>query len=220
MPSNDQAPWIMLFMTFFVFLATELTDYKILPLYKQPYTAKPAITYEYLTVSSKRFRKWTNFEFDIFYQYFLKPLSKYVDQVRSYYPGKPLAQEGNNNNNVIDPRTRRGCVLNVPTRIIRYITILKGETMSRIETLFDQDRTTAMRDFIHINVAVMHCFANKYLKRLKPGTVEFNNSLGAGCLSKFPNAIGIFDITKVCMFVVLFNFILFCHITNYSCWYI
>ena len=202
MPFDHQAQWIIIFVTILLYLATEAAEFKVVPLFRQPYTARPAITYESLIESNKRFRQWTNFDLDIFYKYLLKPLSKYVDQVRPYYYDKKLPQCESQSYD-IDIRTARGCVLNVPTRIIRYLTILKDESMTRIEQLFDQHRTTAMRDFIHINLAVLHCFQDKYLTDLKPGTEEFRKLIGAGCLSSFSNAIGAFDITKVCFLIVV-----------------
>ena len=209
MPLDNQAPWMMIFLTLFMYLTSELVDCKILPLYQQPYTAAPSITYETLIQNSQRFRNWTNFEFDVFYEYLCKPLSKYIDRSRTYFQDKQLVGDGND---CIDPRTKRGCVLNVPTRIIRYLTILKNESMSRIEQLFDQDRTTAMKDFIHINLAVQHCFSNKYLRELEPGSDEFENLRGAGCFKNFSNAVGAIDITKVCsVFFFLFFLWYYCY---------
>ena len=206
MPLDNQAPWIMIFTTLILYFATELIDYRILPLFQQPYTATPAITYETLIQSGKRFRNWTNFDLDVFYTYLFKPLSSFIDQPQTYYYDKQLVSEKYQK---IDPRTKRGCVLNLQTRLIRYLTILKNESMSRIEQLFDQDRTTAMRDFIHINLAVQHCFSNEYLRPFKPGTNEFENLCGAGCFKNFSNAVGAFDIIKVCH--VFYVTTLFCH---------
>ena len=206
MPLDNQVPWIMIFATLLIYFATELADCKILPLYQQPYTATPAITYESLIQNGKRFRNWTNFDLDIFYKYLYKPLSTYIDQTRTYYYDKQLVSD---EYQCIDPRTKRGCVLNLQTRLVRYLTILKDESMSRIEQLFDQDRTTAMRDFIHINLAVQHCFANKYLCELKPGTDEFENLCGAGCFKHFSKAVGAFDVIKACGILFFFSFFLF-----------
>ena len=187
----------------------EFDEFRIEPLYKQPYTARPLITYQELIKNSKRFRKWTNFEIDIFYEYLLQPITNFVSQNRTYYFTNELNGESHFN---IDPTTNRGCMLNIPTRVIRWITILKGETMDRIEQLFDQDRTTAWRDFIHICYACMHCFSHKYLKALPPGTPQFENLKGAGCLENFPCAVGILDMTKVYFFCS----ILFCFLSGHE----
>ena len=72
----------MVITTILMYIMLELEDFRIVPLYKQPYTARPATTYEDLMTNAKRFRKWTNFEFDIFS---LLPITKFVDQTRSYY---------------------------------------------------------------------------------------------------------------------------------------
>ena len=188
-----------------------LDDFKIIPLYREPYTATPAITYDSLIKNSKRFRKWTNFEFDIFYKHLLQPITKFVNQSSTYFFDNPLTNESHKN---IDPRTTRGCVLDIPTRVIRWLTILKGESMERIEQLFDQHRTTAWRDFIHICYACMHCFSHQYLKPINPNTTEFERLKGAGCLSGFTDAVGILDMSKVCPFVSCFSislcFVLFC----------
>ena len=173
----------------------ELDDLNILPLNRQPYTAKPKIMYKDLITNPKRFRKWTNFELDIFYEHLLKPITRFVDQSRMYYFKNNLTNESHI---CIDPRTRRGCKLDIPTRVLRWLTILKGETLDRIEYLFDQDRTTAWRDFIHICYACMYCFSHDYLKPIDPNTTEFEYLKGAGCLSSFKTAVGIIDCIKVC----------------------
>ena len=194
MPIQTQTTVIMLLLTLILYYYKDSRNFRLTPLFRQPYTATPSITYETLIENGKRFRNWTNFELDVFYEYLLVPITSFVDQTRSYYYTHPLT---NDSHEKIDPRTRRGCVLNVPTRIIRWLTILKGESMNRIEQIFDQDRTTAWRDFIHICYACLHCFSHEYLQELKPGTDGFDQLKGAGCLHNFEDAVGIIDITKV-----------------------
>ena len=74
MPIHNQLLLLIAIICLLVIYTIELQEFRICAIHRQPYTSKPRITYGELIQNSRVFRKWTNFEIDIFYEYLLQPI--------------------------------------------------------------------------------------------------------------------------------------------------
>ena len=73
---KHQLLFIMVILGLLMHFKLELYVLNVLPLNREPYTAKPKVMYKDLIENPKRSRKWTNLEFDIFYEHILKLIKK------------------------------------------------------------------------------------------------------------------------------------------------
>ena len=158
---------LLLIMILLMYMIYDYIQSPIVSLIRNPWTASPSLTYRKAIMNPIRFKSLTNFNVSLFYEKLIVKLTPWMDQPKKFYYFRNYDEA----NNTVDPRTCRGCALDVPTRILRWCIIMKGiKNWSLMYEMFDQTRQTAWNDFIHICIANLHANASEYLCRLTPGT--------------------------------------------------
>lgn len=115
----------------------------------------------------------------------------------------PRLTLSNNFGNITDPNlyssSGRGSALSTPERVLRWLLVSKRQSWSMLEVLFDQSKSVITKDFYHCSFACAKVLGDTFLKKPDPNSLEFQQSVGSGNFTSFPNVSRAGDVTKVIM---------------------